>query len=138
MSSTKALSALPPSTMLACVREMLNGWHKPNKQAIGNKLVVRLMALNKLQQQVKSINEQVNETILWIDHELVLLRNPYNRIANKDPRQLTLFDVGFILDESRSVKDDPLGLINKREVLRLVKAWIQENYGNDTDDPGNF
>lgn len=137
MSNTKALTPLPPRTMLECVQDMLKGHIKPNQA--NSKLLVRLLALDDLKTQVSSLNDQVSETLVWIDKELVLLRNPYNRAHNKDPRQLTLFDCGMILDElgkDRKVKDDPLGLINKRDVLKVLKQWIIENYGNDTGDPG--
>ena len=134
MNDTKRISVLPPATMLECLVDMMKGHTTPD-QAPGQ-LLVRLLALDDNKQaRHDNISEQVAETLVWIDKELVLLRNPYNRAHNKDPRQLTLFDAGFILDESRKIKDDPLGLINKRAVLKALKNEILTTYGKDTGDP---
>ena len=134
MSNTKRISILPPTTMLETIQDMLKGHIEPDQAP--SKLLVRLLALDDLNVPLsKPIKEQVSETLTWIDSELVLLRNPYNRARNKDPRQLTLFDAGFILDDTRKVKDDPLGLINKRAVLKVIRKDILATYGNDTGDP---
>lgn len=133
MSDTKRISILPPTTMLETIQDMLKGHIEPDQAP--SKLLVRLLALDDIPMPPKPIKEQVSETLAWIDKELVLLRNPYNRAHNKDARQLTLFDAGFILDDTRKVKDDPLGLINKRTVLKVIRKDILATYGNDTDDP---
>lgn len=134
MSDTKRISVLPPTTMLETIQDMLKGHIEPAQAP--SKLLVRLMALDDLKiPEPKPIKDQVSETLAWIDKELVLLRNPYNRAGLKDPRQLTLFDTGFILDDTRKVKDDPLGLINKRAVLKAIKQDLLQHYGNDTGDP---
>ncbi len=134
MSKTKRISILPPTTMLETVQELLKGHLEPDQAP--SKLLLRLLALdrNKMARH-DNIEEQRSECIKWIDSELVLLRNPYNRAGNRDPRQLTLFDAGFILDDTRKVKDDPLGLINKRAVLKVIRKDILATYGNDTGDP---
>lgn len=125
------LPALPPIDMLSIVQAMLKGRHIATN-TIGDKLLARLLETDSARQaQGGDIEQETQQTIEWIDKELVLLRNPYNRAKNKDTRQLLLFDVGFIIDdlnEDRSVKDDPAGLIHKRECLHALRKWLVEHY----------
>lgn len=75
-------------------------------------------------------NDDIQQCLQWIENELIVLRNPYNRSNNKDPKQLTLFDCGAILIElgkNRKVKDDPLCLINRREMLKTIQTFMTTN-----------
>tara|TARA_R110001592_G_scaffold39314_3_gene129346 strand:- start:12 stop:440 length:429 start_codon:yes stop_codon:yes gene_type:complete len=128
------LPALPQLDMLSITQSMLNSKHLKPK-GIGSHLFERLLMTDSARQAQGPCNleHETEQTIKWIDKELVLLRNPYNRASNKDTRQLSLFDCGHIIDdlnEDRSLIDDPAGLINKRDCLKALRTWLVKHYAS--------
>ena len=110
------LPALPQLDMLSITQSMLNSKHLKPK-GIGSHLFERLLMTDSARQAQGPCNleHETEQTIKWIDKELVL------------------FDCGHIIDdlnEDRSLIDDPAGLINKRDCLKALRTWLVKHYAS--------